>query len=303
MKRVKQIIHYWCDDITNRKYLGSGITVAVLDTGIAPHPDFRKKVAYFKDFVHGQEVIYDDNGHGTHVCGVVCGSGAVLNGEYAGMAPECNLIVLKVLDRKGNGNVNEVLAGFRWILENQKRYRIRIVNISVGMHAQSECKEEEKLINGVEMLWDAGIVVVAAAGNLGPGKGSITTPGVSKKIITVGSSNDQFYIDEKGRKRKDYSGRGPTKECVCKPDLVAPGSYITSCNADYVRNREKPYIMKSGTSMATPVVSGAIANLLSKYPDMTNVEVKLKIRESSSDLGLQQNQQGWGLLNVKKLLE
>lgn len=303
MRRVKRIVQYWCDDIIKKKYLGGGITVAVLDTGISPHPDFRNKILVFKDFVNGQEILYDDNGHGTHVCGVVGGTGASSKGEYAGMAPDCSLIVLKVLDNKGNGSVEQVMEAFRWILENQKKYQIRIVNISVGMQAQSDIREEQRLVNGVEALWDAGMVVVAAAGNLGPKEGTITTPGVSKKIITVGSSNDHYYINDGGKKRKDYSSRGPTNECVCKPDVVAPGSYISSCNARYASEKNMPYITKSGTSMATPIVSGAIAVLLSKYPDMSNMEVKLRLRERSSDLGVEQNQQGWGRLNVKKLLE
>lgn len=302
MKQVKKVIHYWCDDIINKKHLGRNIVVAVLDTGIAPHPDFRNKILVFKDFVNGQGVMYDDNGHGTHVCGAIGGNGISSGGDYAGIAQECDLIVLKVLDGKGNGNIGQVMEGLRWILENQKKYHIRIVNISVGMTSKSDF-EEEKLISGVEALWDAGVIVVAAAGNLGPEESSITTPGISKKIITVGSSNDQCYVDDSGQKRKNYSGRGPTKECVCKPDVVAPGSYIYSCNANYVNQREKPYVMKSGTSMATPIVSGAIADLLSKYPGMTNVEVKLRLRERCTDLGFGQNRQGWGLLDVEKFLE
>jgi serine protease AprX len=122
-------------------------------------------------------------------------------------------------------------------------------------------------------------------------------------VITVGSCDDQFYMEEGKKKRKSYSGRGPTAECVVKPDLLAPGSYITSCNARYREKGQKPYTMKSGTSMSTPVVSGAIALLLSKYPDMSNVEVKLRLRESSIDIGRPQNEQGWGLLNVEKLLK
>lgn len=130
------------------------------------------------------------------------------------------------------------------------------------MLPQSDESEEERLINGVEALWDAGMVVVAAAGNLGPKEGTITTPGDSKKIITVGSSDDQYYIDQRGNTKKHYSGRGPTKECVCKPDVVAPGSYIRSCNAKFARQRGQPYVVKSGTSMATPIVSGAIAGFI-----------------------------------------
>ena len=102
---------------------------------------------------------------------------------------------------------------------------------------------------------------------------------------------------------KHDSATGPTKECVCKPDVIAPGSYIQSCSAGFVKQKGRPYVRKSGTSMATPIVSGAIADLLCKYPDMSNVEVKLKLRESCTDLGMDRNRQGWGLLNMKKLLE
>lgn len=303
MKRVKNTVGYWCDDVIQRRYLGRGITAVVLDTGVAPHPDFQNKILVFRDFVNGRELPYDDNGHGTHVCGALAGNGKASDGVYSGMAPECDLIVLKVLDYKGNGNVTEVMKAFRWILENQKRYRIRIVNISVGMRSKSEEREEKILINGVEALWDAGLVVVAAAGNLGPQEGTVTTPGDSKKIITVGSSDDQYYSWRGENVSKHYSGRGPTKECVCKPDVIAPGSYIQSCNARFAKQKGRPYVTKSGTSMATPIVSGAIADLLCKYPDMSNVEVKLKLRESCTNLGMDRNRQGWGLLNMKKLLE
>ena len=303
MKRVKNKVGYWCDDIVQRRYLGRGIRAVVLDTGVAPHPDFQNKILVFRDFVNGREIPYDDNGHGTHVCGTLAGSGKASDGLYSGMAPECDLLVLKVLDYKGNGNVIEVMKAFRWILENQKRYRIRIVNISVGMQSKSEEREEKRLIDGVETLWDAGFIVVAAAGNLGPQEGTVTTPGDSKKIITVGSSDDQYYSGRGENVSKHYSGRGPTKECVCKPDVIAPGSYIQSCSAGFVKQKGRPYVRKSGTSMATPIVSGAIADLLCKYPDMSNVEVKLKLRESCTDLGMDRNRQGWGLLNMKKLLE
>lgn len=303
MKRVKRLVHYWCHDMIEKKCLGKGVTVVVMDTGIAAHPDFRKKVLVFRDFVNGQNMAYDDNGHGTHVCGILAGGGIASNGTYAGMAPECDLIVLKVLDRKGNGKVEHVMQATQWVLANRKKYNIRIVNISVGMKPQTDEQAEAELVKGVEMLWDAGVVVVAAAGNLGPKEGSITSPGISRKIITVGSSNDRFYIDERGKGRENYSGRGPTKDCVCKPDLVAPGTYIWSCNAKYAKQKGRPYVAKSGTSMATPIVSGAIADLLSKYPDMSNIEVKLRLRESSIDLGLSHNRQGWGMLSVEKLLK
>lgn len=303
MKQVKQAVHYWSNDISSGRCLGQGIGVAVLDTGIVPHPDFDHRIVGFYDVIGEQALPYDDNGHGTHVSGVICGNGRLSGGMYAGIAPKAHIIMIKVLDQKGNGNIFHVLKGIRWVLENKKRYGIRIVNISVGTLPQEGSYEEEQLIAAVELLWDKGLVVVAAAGNYGPGRGTITTPGISKKIITVGSSNDQQYAKDTGGSKKNYSGRGPTKECVCKPDVVAPGSYITSCNAHYLKKRNSAYTVKSGTSMATPVVSGAIAVLLSKYPDMGNVEVKLRLRGSCRDLGMEQNQQGWGMLCVDCLLK
>lgn len=289
MKHVKERVHYRCDDIINKGFKGQGICVAVLDTGIAPHPEFKGQVVGFYDAVHGVKFPYDDSGHGTHVCGVIAG-------RQIGMAPKAKLLVWKILDKKGDGTVKNSMTAFRWILENKEKYRIRIVNISAGMTGEPTSLDEARILSGVEALWDAGLVVVAAAGNKGPGAGTVTTPGISPKIITVGSLPG-------GPNQNEYSGRGPTKDCVCKPDLLAPGSHIYSCNAAYYNGKRVPYVAKSGTSMATPVVSGAIADLLSKYPDMTNIEVKLRLRESCTDLRLPHNQQGWGLLNVKRLLQ
>lgn len=289
MKLVKKIVHYWCDDIIKNKYLGQNICVAVLDTGIAPHPEFRGKVLAFYDAMNGNIMPYDDSGHGTHVCGIIAGS-------QIGMGMEAKLAICKVLDKNGDGKVGHIMKAIRWVLENQERYGIRIVNISAGMSEPKDKTDEERILSGVETLWDAGIVVVTAAGNQGPGSGTVTIPGISKKVITVGALPAESD-------RKSYSGQGPTKECVCKPDVLAPGTNVLSCNARYSRGREHPYIAKSGTSMATPVVSGAITNLLSKYPDMSNVEVKLRLRESCVDLKLPRNQQGWGLLHVERLLE
>ena len=157
--------------------------------------------------------------------------------------------------------------------------------------------ESSALVRGVNQAWDEGLVVVVAAGNNGPGRMTITTPGISRKVITVGCSDDHREVIVGGRRMVDYSGRGPTMACVCKPDLVAPGSSVVSCAM-----QENKYAIKSGTSMSTPIVSGAIALLLEKYPKMSNYEIKLKLRETCRDIGLPKNQQGWGLLDVEHLL-
>ena len=138
------------------------------------------------------------------------------------MAPGCSLISVKVLDQKGNGYATDVLTGLKWIRENRDRYNIRIVNISVGSLSRRDMTENSILVRGVNAAWDDGLVVVVAAGNHGPGRMTITTPGISRKVITVGCSDDHKEVDVMGSRMVDYSGRGPTLACVCKPDLVAP---------------------------------------------------------------------------------
>jgi serine protease AprX len=318
MNRVSEIIESnWAHE---HGFLGKGIGVAVVDTGIALHKDFIEggnRVTAFADFINHRQEPYDDNGHGTHVAGIIGGNGYSSKGKYKGVAPECNFIGVKVLDHRGDGNISDVLAGLQWIIDNRKKYNIRIVNISVGTSAKDNLDENSLLVQGVNAVWDNGIVVVVAAGNNGPGPMSISTPGISRKVITVGSSDDNIAVEVFGSGRsKDYSGRGPTPFCIKKPDIVAPGSNIISCNISRYTTRTKSgelrfashdspmmYTIKSGTSMATPVVSGAIALLLSAHPHLSNREVKLRLRNSAVDLGQHWEKQGWGLLNIRKLLE
>ena len=295
MNRARLEIH--CDETALDGITGKGVGVAVLDTGIYIHEDLKGKILGFKDFVHGKKLPYDDNGHGTHVSAMIAGSGAASGGIFKGIAPGSRTLGIKVLDRKGNGYAADVLMGLRWIREHRNEYGIRIVNISVGSLARQEMTENSVLVKGVNAAWDDGLVVVVAAGNHGPAPGTVTTPGISRKVITVGCSDDHKEVEVMGSKMVDYSGRGPTKACVCKPDIVAPGCGIISCC-----NEPGHYFIKSGTSMSTPLVSGAIALLLEKYPSMSNKDVKLRIRERAVDLGLPHNQQGWGKLDVKRLL-
>ncbi|MDD7218420.1 MAG: S8 family peptidase [Clostridia bacterium] len=273
------------------RYTGKGIGVAVLDTGIYPHVDFSGRIWAFRDFISGRRAPYDDNSHGTHVSGIIGGDGTGSGGRITGIAPGCGLIVLKVLDHMGNGKKEDVLKACAWISENKIRYGIRVVNISVGTTCRT-VKDHRILIRGVEKLWDEGMVVVAAAGNQGPRPGSITAPGSSRKIITVGCSDMLMG-------KEAISGRGPTFECICKPDIVAPGSHIMSC----APGPDNGYGRKSGTSMSTPLVSGACALMLEKNPFISNVEIKMKLMESAQDLGLPKNLQGWGKLDLVHFIE
>ncbi len=277
INNAKKTVH--CD---NSQYTGKNVTIAFLDTGICYIPDFNGRILCFKDFINSQQNIYDDNGHGTHVAGI-----ASSNGAYKGVAPNSNIIALKVLNSDGQGNASDVLAGIQWIANNKNKYNIKIANLSIGTAGTIK---NDPLVEAVEKLWDMGIVVVTAAGNNGPSPCTISSPGISRKIITVGSSDDEKY-------HKIFSGRGPTKECIIKPDILAPGSNITSCKC-----LTGTYKQLSGTSMSTPIISGAVALLLEKTPNLKPDDVKYMLKLSSTNLNMPPNRQGWGLLNIEKLL-
>ena len=161
------------------------------------------------------------------------------------------------------------------------------LNISAGTTRTEEDRQARELLRCVERAWDDGLVVIVAAGNLGPDPESITIPGNCRKVITVGAFDH-------------YSGCGPTSECICKPELVAPGTRIISCYSGF--RRGVYYTRKSGTSMAAPAVAGAVALLLEQEPELTNVEVKMRLKEAAVDTGMPKNCQGWGMPDLRRLL-
>lgn len=291
MERVRKLIH--AELPHGEGYLGNGSTVAILDTGITMHPDFKNRVLFFHDFVNGRSNIYDDNGHGTHLAGIIGGSGTLSNGKYMGIAPECNYIVLKVLDAMGNGNIDAVLRAVDWILENQVRYSIRFLNISIGMMPQTKYGEQQILIAAIQKLWEKGICVIAASGNNGPAVSSVTVPGSIPELITVGSLDDDDRMLLKGSMHLGYSGRGPTEICVAKPEILAPGTHIISCG------NHGGYVSKSGTSMATAVVTGGLAVLGEIYPNFTPSDLKLFLY---SKLRRRKGKTGWGNFDFADLI-
>lgn len=282
---------------------GRGVTVAILDTGIVNHPDFNHRVIAFRDFVNEKKVMYDDNGHGTHVAGILGGSGLLSRKKCRGIAPSVNIVSLKVLDQNGNGSLGQILRALDWLLVHHGKYGIRIVNISIGTLPDRETQDGSILMQKIDALWNENLCIFAAAGNAGPKKGSITSPGINRKIITVGCC-EPFPIVEHGKKiRMRYSGRGPVyQSCVMKPEVVAYGKDILSCNYRYPEG-QKPYVQKSGTSMAVPMASGSAALLLEKYSGLSNGQVKLCFRDSCRNLWLPSNQQGWGLIQPDRLLK
>ena len=281
------------------------VTTAVLDTGIGYHPDLAGRLLCFCDFISGKKFPYDDNGHGTHVCGILCGSGEVSGGKLRGMAPDTRLVVGKVLDHKGGGSCDSMQEALQWVLNVKNRYGIRILNISVGIGELREVYKEQVLREYLEKLWDHNVLVVCAAGNTGPEDGSISEMASSRKVLTVGCHDGRFCRNGPDC-CESYSGRGRKYDVIRKPDIVAPGTRILSCNAFWQKRNGRivrPYIAKSGTSMATPVVSGAAALAMKKYPGMTNEEFIRLLSLTATDLGEAWNKQGFGMLNVRRLLE
>ena len=191
MQRVREQVQ-----VPEQLHSGAGrveaVTVAVLDTGIAYHPDLAGRLLAFSDFVEGRSFPYDNNGHGTHVCGIVCGSGEMSAGRFRGMSPEAKLVVGKILDQKGEGSCDSMQEALEWVLRVKNRYGIRILNISVGIGDLKERYKEQMLRESLELLWDHNILVVCAAGNAGPVDGSISEMASSRKVLTVGCHDGRY---------------------------------------------------------------------------------------------------------------
>lgn len=295
MNRIRKKLNL--DAIHRSGITGRGVNIAILDTGIYRHRDLSGNIVKFVDFVNMRSKPYDDNSHGTHVAGIISSSGAASDGLYRGVAPGAGIISLKVLDYKGGGDSATMIKALEWIKSNREKYSIRIVNISVGTESSSCQSEYSRLIDVVEDLWDDGLTVITSAGNNGPAYHTITIPGTSRKVITIGTDDVMTHTDSKGIRHHTYSSKGPTMCDVPKPDIIAPGSNIISCYNGYGN-----YISKSGTSMSTPIVSGAAALVLSYNKALSNDDFKKLLCKSADDAGLDYYTQGCGRLNISKML-
>ncbi|KKI94076.1 peptidase S8 [Bacillus sp. SA1-12] len=288
---------------------GKNVTIAVVDTGVHPHQDLEGRITGFKDFINNRTAPYDDNGHGTHCAGDAAGNGLLSGGKYRGPAPEANIVGVKVLDKMGSGSLSTVIAGIDWCIQNKTQLNIKILSLSLGSTA-TQPASEDPVVKAVEKAWDNGLVICVAAGNSGPSQGTVASPGISPKVITVGAANDHNTVDRADDVVADFSSRGPTIDGLVKPDLITPGvniislrsprSFIDKTNAG--ARVDTNYFSLSGTSMATPICAGVAAQLLQKEPTLTPDQVKQRLISACDDLGQPPNIQGHGYLNAAKLL-
>jgi serine protease AprX len=313
---------------------GAGVGVAVIDSGVSNwHDDLTnrstnsgvrssggQRVLKFVDFVNGRTTSYDDYGHGTHVAGIIAGNGYDSDGGKAGIAPGAHLLSLKVLDDQGGGYVSDVIAALDWAVQNKTTYNIRVINLSVGAPV-TESYLTDPLTLAAKRAVDAGIVVVAAAGNLGKnaaGKtvyGAITAPGNAPWVLTVGAYSHQGTVTRWDDVMAPYSSHGPTAiDYNAKPDVVAPGTGIVSLsspNSSMYQTKSayllagtratsyRPYLSLSGTSMAAPMVSGTAALMLQANPKLTPNLVKAIIEYTAQDYHYDALTQGAGFLNTR----
>jgi serine protease AprX len=276
-----------------------GLAVAIIDSGIQPHPDLPlSRIRKFKDFVGNSTLPIDKCGHGTHVAGIVAGSGLLSNGDYAGIAPDVDIVALRVLGNDCSGRTSDVIDALEWVGRNHEAYRIKVVNMSLG-HGVLESIFTDPLVQAVERLSRKGIAVVTAAGNRGinpatgqPGYGGVGVPCNAPSAICVGSLDTQDTNKLSDDRVADSSSRGPTRfDLLAKPDLVAEGVNVVSLAArgsrlfnDYPDLRVdgtdgKPrYFTLSGTSMSSPLVAGAAAQLLRANTGLSANSVKLALQ-------------------------
>ena len=276
---------------------GRGVTVAILDSGIAMDPDLVQPTNRILASVNfaDERITRDPGGHGTHVAGIVAGNGTRSAGEFVGIAPDANIVDVRVLDSSGSGRISSVVRGIEWVVAHQEAYQIRVINLSLGAPVTASYRTDP-LSAAVEIAWQRGIVVVAAAGNTGPQRDTVVSPGTDPYVITVGATDDAGTVGRGDDTLAPFSAWGAA-DGNAKPDLVAPGRRIVSLRVagsaldmlfpDRVVTAQNgaTYVRLTGTSMATPVVSGAVALLLERRPDLTPDQVKALLTQTAQPYG------------------
>lgn len=288
------------DDAWQRGVTGRGVTVAVVDTGVATNlPDLNGRlVPVTNDLTGGTQPCKnlsgeldcnDRYGHGTFIAGLIAGNGTSSGGKWKGVAPEASILSVKTAGADGAADVSNVLAAIQWVVSFKDRYNIRVLNLSLGTDS-TQSWQTDPFNYAVERAWAAGIAVVVAASNRGPGPGTISKPADDPWVITVGATDDRGTASVGDDLLPDFSGRGPAAGGVAKPDVAAPGAHVISLRAPgstvdtrYPWYVDGSYRRASGTSMATGVVSGSVALMLQANPGFTPDRVKYALTATARD--------------------
>jgi serine protease AprX len=288
---------------------GSGVGVALIDSGVADVPDLHNRVVARVDFTEERDGL-DTFGHGTHMAGLIVGDGTSSADQWRGAAPGADLISLKVASWSGATDTSSVIAALRWVVTNKDRYNIRVVNLSFGTDARQTYRSDP-LDRAVERVWEAGVVVVVSAGNQGPLAGSITKPGDDPRILTVGAFDDANTLDTDDDRVAAFSSRGPTQDGVAKPDIVAPGVSIVSTRApDSVVDVFSPtarldddYFKGTGTSQSAAIVAGVAALVIQANPALRPDQVKGILLDTASDNLVGRAGAGHGTVNARRAVD
>jgi serine protease AprX len=272
---------------------GDEVTVAVIDTGLSRHPGLKKntqgkqnnRIVGWADFVDYSHEPRDPHGHGTHIAGIIANSQTGSDGEWNGVAPDIQLVGVRVLDKQGQGTYEQVIQGIQWVVEQKDELNIKVINLSLVSSVQSPYWADP-LNQAVTQTWANGLTVVVAAGNGGPAAMTIGVPGNNPYVITVGAFTDKFTPDDwSDDYLTPFSAAGPTLDGFVKPDVLAPGAHMVSTLSSnsflahsHPENRlPKHYYWIAGTSQSAAVVSGICALILAKNPDLTPDQVKYRI--------------------------
>ena len=299
------------DKVWEQGYKGKGVGIAVIDTGIYPHPDYKDRIVGWKSWTDGKAEPNDPQGHGTHVAGDALGDGTLSDGKFQGPAPEAHLIGIAVLDKHGSGRLSDIIKGVQWAVSKRDELDIDIINMSLGGPVFDSYKNDPVALS-VGKAVEAGIVAAVAGGNSGPKPSTIGTPGNHPDAFTVGALNDKGTLTRADDDVAQFSSRGPTSvDGLVKPDILSPGVNITAANAPgsaldraAVPHVGQGYITISGTSMATPIMAGIIATILSANPNLTPAQVK-EIFMSTADpmANVDPNSQGSGVVDPQEALQ
>lgn len=294
--RIQKVVR--SDKLWEQGVDGSGVTVALLDTGVhAAHPDLQgplgSRVVHCEDLSHEsgtQAHCADTFGHGTFMAGLIAGNGASSDGRFVGAAPQAKIVSVKAAGFDGSTDISTILAGIQWVVAHRDVYDISALNLSLGSDSSQDYRLSP-LNFAVERAWSEGIVVVVSAGNSGPGSSTVMKPGDDPYVVTVGASNDEGSMTISDDRVPVFSSRGPTRSNgMAKPDVVSPGVHTVSLRSPGSAIDQQfgadarvgsQYFKGTGTSMATATVTGVVAQILELQPQLSPDQVKFRLLETA----------------------